>query len=156
MKIPFGDFTPMHSEIRQEMLTTFEDVYDKGWFIGGEPCERFEEHFAAYVGTRHCVACGNGLDGLHMMLVAAGIGPGDEVIVPAQTYIATALAVTYAGATPVYVDIEPHYYGLDPDRLGAAITEKTKAIIMVALQVCSVLLAVLFKLCTNPEDETQP
>ena len=80
MKIPFGDFTPMHSEIRQEMLTTFEDVYDKGWFIGGEPCERFEEHFAAYVGTRHCVACGNGLDGLHMMLVAAGIGPGDEVI----------------------------------------------------------------------------
>ena len=103
MKIPFGDFTPMHSEIRQEMLTTFEDVYDKGWFIGGEPCERFEEHFAAYVGARHCVACGNGLDGLHMMLVAAGIGPGDEVIVPAQTYIATALAVTYAGATPVYV-----------------------------------------------------
>lgn len=59
MKIPFGDFTPMHSEIRQEMLTMFEDVYDKGWFIGGEPCERFEEHFAAYVGTRHCVACGN-------------------------------------------------------------------------------------------------
>ena len=78
MKIPFGDFTPMHSEIRQEMLTMFEDVYDKGWFIGGEPCERFEEHFAAYVGTRHCVACGNGLDGLLMMLVAAGIGPGDD------------------------------------------------------------------------------
>ena len=133
MKIPFGDFTPMHSEIRQEMLTTFEDVYDKGWFIGGEPCERFEDHFAAYVGTRHCVACGNGLDGLHMMLVAAGIGPGDEVIVPAQTYIATALAVTYAGAIPVYVDIEPHYYGLDPNKLEAAITEKTKAIIMVHL-----------------------
>lgn len=133
MKIPFGDFTPMHSEIRQEMLTTFEDVYDKGWFIGGEPCERFEEHFAAYVGARHCVACGNGLDGLHMMLVAAGIGPGDEVIVPAQTYIATALAVTYAGATPVYVDIEPHYYGLDPNKPEAAITEKTKAIIMVHL-----------------------
>lgn len=133
MTVPFADFTPMHSEIRQEMLAAFADTYDRGWFIGGEPCQRFERHFAEYIGTRHCVACGNGLDGLHMLLTAAGIGAGDEVIVPAQTYIATALAVTYAGATPVYVDIEPRYYGLDPEKVEAAITEKTKAIIMVHL-----------------------
>lgn len=123
----------MHREIRHEILTTFEDVFDNGWFIGGEPCERFERDFAKYVGTQCCVACGNGLDGLHMMLVAAGIGAGDEVIVPAQTYIATALAVTYAGATPVFVDIEPQYYGLDPEKLESAITERTKAIMMVHL-----------------------
>jgi dTDP-4-amino-4,6-dideoxygalactose transaminase len=132
-KIPFADFSPMHSEIREEMLNAFEKTYNNGWFIGGEPCERFERDFAAYVSTLYCVGCGNGLDGLRMMLSAAGIGAGDEVIVPAQTYIATALAVTYSGATPVFVDIEPQYYSLDPTKLEAAITMKTKAILMVHL-----------------------
>ena len=133
MKVPFADFSPMHSEIREEMLEVFAKIYDSGWFIGGEPCERFESHFADYIETKYCVSCGNGLDGLHMMLVAAGIGAGDEVIVPAQTYIATALAVTYAGATPVFVDIESQYYGLDPEKLEMAITDKPKAILMVHL-----------------------
>lgn len=133
MKIPFADFSPMHGEIREEMKATFEKIYDNGWFIGGEPCERFEKNFAAYVDASYCVGCGNGLDGLRMMLSAAGIGAGDEVIVPAQTYIATALAVTYAGATPVFVDIEPQYYTLDPEKLEVAITPKTKAILMVHL-----------------------
>ena len=133
MRIPFADFAPMHAEIRHEMMDAFEAIYDGGWFIGGEPCERFEKDFAAYVTTDYCVGCGNGLDGLHMMLTAAGIGPGDEVIVPAQTYIATALAVTYAGATPVYVDIEPEYYALDPERIEAAITPRTRAIMVVHL-----------------------
>lgn len=133
MKIPFVDFAPMHTEIRQEMMDTFAQTYDNGWFIGGAPCSDFEAQFAAYTHTDYCVGCGNGLDGLHMMLTAAGIGAGDEVIVPAQTYIATALAVTYAGATPVYVDIEPQYYALDPEKLEAAITPKTKAIMMVHL-----------------------
>lgn len=133
MSVPFADFAPMHSEIRQEMLAAFERTYDEGWFIGGVPCQSFEQHFADYIGTQYCVGCGNGLDGLRMMLTAAGIGVGDEVIVPAQSYIATALAVTYAGATPVYVDIEPQFYGLDPDKLEAAITGKTKAILMVHL-----------------------
>lgn len=133
MRIPFADFAPMHGEIREEMMKAFEETYDGGWFIGGAPCERFEKAFAAYVTTDYCVGCGNGLDGLHMMLTAAGIGPGDEVIVPAQTYIATALAVTYAGATPVYVDIEPEYYALDPEKIEEAITPRTKAIMVVHL-----------------------
>lgn len=133
MTIPFADFTPMHSEIRDEMKKAFEGVYDAGWFIGGAPCDSFEKAFSSYVNTAYCVGCGNGLDGLHMMLTAAGIGPGDEVIVPAQTYIATALAVTYAGATPVYVDIEPEYYALDPALIEAAITPRTKAIMVVHL-----------------------
>ncbi len=133
MKIPFADFGPMHNEIRQEMMDKFAQTYDNGWFIGGQPCEDFEKQFAAYITTDYCVGCGNGLDGLHMMMTAAGIGPGDEVIVPAQTFIATGLAVTYAGATPVFVDIEPKYYGLDPDKIEAAITPKTKAIMMVHL-----------------------
>lgn len=133
MKIPFADFAPMHGEIRAEMQRTFAQVYDVGWFIGGKHMTSFETAFADYCGSAHCVGCGNGLDALHMILLAAGIGPGDEVIVPAQTYIATALAVTYAGARPVFVDIEPQYYALDPKKIEAAITDKTKAIVMVHL-----------------------
>lgn len=133
MKVPFSDFGAMHGEIRKEMLHTFEDIYDKGWFIGGEACSEFEKHFAEYCNVPYCVGCGNGLDALHLILKAAGIGAGDEVIVPAQTYIATGLAVTYAGATPVFVDIEPDYYALDPSKVRAAITPKTKAMIVVHL-----------------------
>ena len=133
MIVPFADFTPMHREIRSEMLETFAAIYDDGWFIGGKPCETFEKSFAEYCGTKYCVGCGNGLDALHILLRAFGIGEGDEVIVPAQTYIATALAVTYAGARPVCVDIEPQYFALDPEKVEAAITPRTKAILMVHL-----------------------
>ena len=133
MKVPFADFAPMHGEIAGEMKAVFESVYDKGWFIGGESCDRFEKSFAEYCGTEYCVGCGNGLDALHMILLAAGIGAGDEVIVPAQTYIASALGVTYAGAKPVFVDIEPQYYSLDPEKIEAAITPRTKAIMAVHL-----------------------
>lgn len=133
MNVPFADFTPMHSEIREEMLQTLTDVYDKGWFIGGDSCTRFEKEFASYCGVEYCVGCGNGLDSLHMILRAFGIGPGDEVIVPAQTYIASALAVTYAGAKPVFVDIEPEFFALDPEKVEDAITPNTKAILMVHL-----------------------
>lgn len=133
MKIPFADFTPMHTEIQVQMTKTFENVYNEQGFIGGKYCDSFEKNFADYCGVAHCVGCGNGLDALHMILLAAGIGEGDEVIVPAQTYIATALAATYAGAKPVYVDIEPEYYALDPSKLEAAITSRTKAIMLVHL-----------------------
>ena len=133
MMIPFSDFGPMHREIHEEMTQAFENVYNRGWFIGGQDCADFEKHFAEYCNAPYCVGCGNGLDALHLILKAANIGAGDEVIVPAQTYIATALAVTYAGATPVLVDIEPDYYSLDPAKVEAAITPRTKAIMLVHL-----------------------
>ena len=133
MNIPFVDFAPMHEPIRQEMVDAFAQVYDKGWFIGGSHCDQFEKDFAAWCGVPYCVGCGNGLDALQLILKAAGIGEGDEVIVPAQTFIATALAVTYAGAKPVCVDIEPQYYSIDPEKLEAAITPKTKAVMLVHL-----------------------
>lgn len=133
MNIPFVDFAPMHGPIRQEMMDAFAEVYDKGWFIGGSHCTQFEKNFADWCGVPYCVGCGNGLDALHLILKAAGIGEGDEVIVPAQTFIATALAVTYAGATPIPVDIEPQYYSIDPEKLEAAITARTKAVMLVHL-----------------------
>ena len=133
MKVPFADFAPMHNEVAEEMKATFEKVYEKGWFIQGAECARFEKAFAEYCETDFCIGCGNGLDALHMILLAAGIGAGDEVIVPAQTYIASALGVTYAGAKPVFVDIEPQYYSLDPEKIEEAITPATKAIMAVHL-----------------------
>lgn len=133
MNIPFADFAPMHGEIRQDMMAAFADVYDKNWFIGGQHCADFEKQFAEYCAVPYCVGCGNGLDALQLVLKAANIGEGDEVIVPAQTFIASALAVTYAGAKPVFCDIEPDYYSLDPNKVRAVITPKTKAIILVHL-----------------------
>lgn len=133
MNVPFADLTPMHHEIFAELTDVFQEVLRNGWFIQGKHCTSFEEHFAAYCGSKNCVGCGNGLDALHLILRAAGIGEGDEVIVPAQTFIATALAVTYSGAKVVFSDIEPKYFALDPEKLEAAITPRTKAIIMVHL-----------------------
>ncbi len=133
MRVPFADFEPMHSEIKTRMRKAFDEVYQDGWFIGGRHCASFETSFAQYCGTAYCVGCGSGLDALHLILLAMGIGTGDEVIVPAQTYIATALAVTYSGAKPVFVDIEPEYYSMDPEKVEAAITSRTKAIITVHL-----------------------
>lgn len=133
MRVPFADFVPMHNEIRTGLEQAFRQVLDNSWFVQGENCTVFENAFAAYCGAAHCVGCGNGLDALHMILEAAGIGSGDEVIVPAQTFIATALAISYAGAKPVCVDIEPNYFSIDPQKLEAAITPRTRAIIMVHL-----------------------
>ena len=133
MSIPFADPSPMHCEIEEDMRRAFQAVYRENYFINGRHCKEFEENFAQFCGAGYCVGCGNGLDALHMILRAAGIGCGDEVIVPAQTYIATGLAVTYAGALPVYVDIEPSYYSLDPELVDAAVTPRTKAIIDVHL-----------------------
>lgn len=133
MKVLSTDFAPMHSEIRDELQAAFDRVMDGNWFIGGENNSGFETEFASYCEVEHCVGCGNGLDALHMILRGLGIGAGDEVIVPAQTFIATALAVTYTGARPICVDIEPQYFALDPEKIEAAITNRTKAIIMVHL-----------------------
>jgi dTDP-4-amino-4,6-dideoxygalactose transaminase len=106
---------------------------ESGWFILGAEVEAFETEFAAYCGARHCIGVGNGLDALHLILRAMEIGEGDEVIVPANTYIATWLAVSYAGATPVPVEPDERTYNIDPTQIEAAITERTCAIIAVHL-----------------------
>lgn len=133
MKIPFATFEHMHKEIRTEVLRKLEEVYDKGWFIQGTECEQFEKEFATYCGTQYCVGCGTGLDAIYLILKAFGIGKGDEVVVPSNTFIATALAVTYTGATPVFVEPDMLTYNLNGDGIEEAITEKTKAIIAVHL-----------------------
>ena len=133
MNIPFVSFEAMHNEIKDEVLAKFKEVYEKNWFIGGSELEQFEAEFAQYCGTKYCVGCGNGLDALFLTLKAYGVGEGDEVIVPSNTYIATALAVSYVGATPVFVEPTLDYFNIDVDRIEEKITDKTKAIMAVHL-----------------------
>lgn len=132
-KIPFATVERIHVQYGEELRWAYESVMDSNWFIGGEFCEKFEEAFAQYCGVKYCVGCGNGLDALMLSLRAMGIGSGDEVIIPSFTFIATALAVFYAGATPVFVEVDPETALLDPALIETAITEKTKAIIAVHL-----------------------
>ncbi len=131
--IPFLDVGATYRELRSELDTAFRRVMENGWFILGREVEAFEVEFAAYCGVKHCVSVGNGLDALHLALRALGIGAGDEVIVPSNTYIATWLAVTYAGATPVAVEPDPAAFNLDPARIAAAVTPRTRAILPVHL-----------------------
>jgi dTDP-4-amino-4,6-dideoxygalactose transaminase len=133
MKVPFLDLKASYRELKGEMDLACRRVMESGWFILGAECEAFEKEFAAYCGARHCIGVGNGLDALHLILRAFEIGKGDEVIVPANTYIATWLAVSYAGATPVPVEPDEKTYNLDPTRIEAAITPRTRAIIPVHL-----------------------
>ena len=133
MNIPFSTFEYMHHEIREEMLAKVAAVYDKGWFIQGEEVLAFENEFADYCGVDYCVGCATGLDAITLMLKAAGIGKGDEVILPSNTFIATALAVSYAGAIPVLVEPNKRTYNLDGQGIKEAITSRTKAIIAVHL-----------------------
>lgn len=132
-KIPFATVERIHAQHSGELRQAYEAVMDSSWFIGGGPCEKFEEEFARYCGVKYGIGCGNGLDALMLSLRAMDIGAGDEVIVPSFTFIATALAVTYAGAVPVFVEVDPDTALLDPPLLEAAITERTKAIIAVHL-----------------------
>ena len=106
MNIPFVSFLPMEHELDAELRAAFERVYRRSFYIAGPEDSAFEEAFAAYCGANYCVGCGNGLDALLLILKAYGIGEGDEVIVPSNTYIATALAVSYAGAVPVLVEAQ--------------------------------------------------
>lgn len=133
MSVPFLDLKAVYAELQDELDAACRRVLESGWSIGGAEVEAFEQEFAAYCGTKHCVGVGNGLDALHLILRAYGIGAGDEVIVPANTYIATWLAVSYAGARPVPVEPDPRTYNLDPARVEAAITPRTKAILPVHL-----------------------
>lgn len=133
MKIQFLNFEPMHNEIRDEVLEAFKKVYDRNWFILGQSVEGFEQEFSKYCGAKYCVGCGNGLDALSIILRGYDIGKGDEVIVPSNTYIATALAVSYVGAKVVFVEPDIKTFNIDVKRIEAAITSRTKAIIAVHL-----------------------
>ena len=133
MKIPFVSFLPMEDEIRDELRQAFDRVLTRSWYIEGEEDETFEKAFAEYCGTKYCVGVGNGLDALVLALRALGVKAGDEVIVPSNTYIATALAVTYVGAVPVFVEPDIRYFNIDPKKIEAAITPTTKAVIAVHL-----------------------
>ncbi len=131
--IPFLSLKETYDELKPELDEAVARVLASGWYIGGSEVEAFEEAWAAYTGAKHTVGVGNGLDALTLALRAMDIGPGDEVIVPSNTYIATWLAVTYAGATPVPVEPVEATYNLDPARIEAAITPKTKVILPVHL-----------------------
>lgn len=132
-RVPYLDLKAVNAEIQTELDRAYAQVTDSGWFILGKAVQAFEEAFAAYLGVKHCVGVGNGLEALHLILRAYGIGPGDEVIVPSNTYIATWLAVTYAGAQPIPVEPDPRGYNLNPDRIEAALTKNTRAILPVHL-----------------------
>lgn len=131
--IPFLDFGAMHAELRTRLDAAYARVVDSNWLILGRELEAFEREFANYCGARHCIGVANGLDALFITLKAMGIGAGDEVIVPSNTYIATWLAVSYAGATPVPVEPDPRTYNIDPALIEAAITPATRAILPVHL-----------------------
>src|SRR5664280_2740502 len=133
MKVPFLDVGATYRELQAELDVAYRRVMAAGWYILGEEVDRFEAEWAAYCGAKHCVGVANGLDALHLALRAWGIGPGDEVIVPSNTYIATWLAVSYAGATPVPVEPDERTYNIDPARIEAAVTTRTRAIVPVHL-----------------------
>jgi dTDP-3-amino-3,4,6-trideoxy-alpha-D-glucose transaminase len=131
MKVPFADLRLAYSELQDELDAAYRGVAASGWYLLGPETEAFEDEFASYCDVRHCVTVGCGLDALSMILRALEIGPGDEVIVPAHTFLATWLAVSGVGARPVPVEPDARTANIDPARISAAITPRTKAIIPV-------------------------
>ncbi|HYP53701.1 MAG TPA: aminotransferase class I/II-fold pyridoxal phosphate-dependent enzyme, partial [Pyrinomonadaceae bacterium] len=133
MHVPFVDLKAQYESIREEVGAAINRVLENSSFILGREVEAFEEAFAAYVGARFCVGVSNGTAAVQLALSACGIGPGDEVIVPANTFFATAEAASTAGATPRFVDADATSYTLDATKLEAAITERTRAVLPVHL-----------------------
>src|SRR6185369_9147520 len=131
--IPFLDLKPAYAELADGLDAACRRVMASGWFVLGPEVEAFEGEFAAYCGTRHCVGVGNGLEAMELVLRAWDIGPGDEVIVPSNTYIATWLAVSAVGAHPVPVEPDPRTHNIDPNQIASAITSRTRAILPVHL-----------------------
>jgi dTDP-3-amino-3,4,6-trideoxy-alpha-D-glucose transaminase len=133
MEVPFLDLRPAYAELRSEIDAAYDRVMRSGWHVLGPEVEAFEAEYAAYCGAAHCVTVGNGCDALELALRGLGIGPGDEVLVPSHTFIATWLAVSAAGARPVPVEPDEAAGTLDPGRAAAAITARTRAIMPVHL-----------------------
>lgn len=134
MNVPFVSLRPMHDELRDKLDAAYNLVLDRSIYIQGKECELFEKEFASYCGAKHCIGVATGLDAIYLILKAMGIGQGDEVIVPSNTFIATALAVSYCGATPVFVEPVIENFNIDVTKIEKAITDKTKAVIAVHLQ----------------------
>jgi dTDP-4-amino-4,6-dideoxygalactose transaminase len=133
MAIPFLDLKSQYRQIKPKIDAAVLRVLDSGQFALGPEVKAFEERFAAYCGTDHSVAVNTGSSALHLALLAAGIGPGDEVITVSMTFVATTAAILYAGARPVFVDVDPETWTMDPAKIAAAITPRTKAILPVHL-----------------------
>jgi dTDP-4-amino-4,6-dideoxygalactose transaminase len=133
MNVPWVDLTIQHRNLRNEINAAIQGVMDRTDFILGPDVTKLEEEFAAYCGTKYAVGVDSGLSALELSLRALGVGHGHEVIVPAHTFTATAAAVTFAGATPVFVDVDPETWTLDPEQVERAITPRTKAILPVHL-----------------------
>lgn len=133
MEVEFLDIKATYTELKREIEQAFYDVMESGWYILGKQVSLFEQEFAEYCGVKHCIGVGNGLEALHLILRAMGIGDGDEVIVPSNTYIATWLAVSYSGAKPIPVEPDIKTYNLNTELIERAITPHTKAILPVHL-----------------------
>jgi len=133
MNIPLIELTTQHKQLRNEINAAIQGVLDRGDFVLGQDVSKLEEEFAAYCGTKYAVGVDNGLSALELSLRALGVGPGDEVIVPAHTFTATAAAVSFAGATPVFVDVDPETMTIDVEKIEEDITFRTKAIFPVHL-----------------------
>lgn len=131
--IPFVSFKPIEEELHKEFHAAFERVFDSSWYIKGKEGELFEHEFSTFCKAKYCIGCGNGLDALTLSLKALGIGNGDEVLVPSNTFIATVLAVTYVGAKPVFVEPDIRTYNIDVHKIEEKITSRTKAILPVHL-----------------------
>jgi len=133
MKVPFMSLEHVQNELDSELRNAFDRVYKSSHYIIGNEVSAFEKEFAEYCGRKYAVGCNSGLDALMLPLKALGIGTGDEVIVPSNTYIATALAVSYTGAVPVFVEPDIRTYNIDPEKIKEKITDKTKALMIVHL-----------------------
>src|SRR6202166_3706014 len=132
-RIPCLDLKGQHQQIKKEVFEEFEKVYEQTAFSGGPLVEEFEKDFATFCNTKYAVGVNNGTSALHLAMLALGIGPGDEVIIPANTFIATAWGISYTRAKPVFVDCDPLTWEIDASKLEAKITSNTKAVIGVHL-----------------------
>src|SRR5438477_5452294 len=133
IRVPFLDLNAHHAALRSELDRAIGEVIDSGAFAGGPFVEKFEEAFASYCGCRYAIGVGSGTEALWLSLLAGGIGPGDEVITVPNTFMATAEAITYCGARPVFVDVDERTYTMDPAGLEEVVSSRTKAIIPVHL-----------------------
>jgi dTDP-4-amino-4,6-dideoxygalactose transaminase len=133
MKVPILDLKPACEELRADLDAAYRRVMDSGWLLLGRELEAFEAEYAAGVGASHCIGVANGLEAMQLVLMALGVGPGDEVIVPSQGYIATWLAVTHTGARPVPCEPDPRTYNLDPERISSCLSPRTRVILPIHL-----------------------